>query len=98
MATHIEDLLYEKIEKIKNENNVFDSGTVIKVKDYIIEATGLESVGFFEKIIIQGKGIGYVNSINETSVTIAMVRQYAPIAVGDTVNSTGALFKAILLE
>jgi len=98
MSTHIEDLLYEKIEKIKNDNNVFDSGVVTKVKDYIIEVTGLESVGFFEKIIIQEKGIGYVNQINETSVTVAIVRQYAPISVGDIVNSTGALFKAIFAK
>lgn len=95
MATHIEDLLSEKIEQIKTNQNAFDSGTVIKVKDYIIEATGLETVRFYEKVIIQGKGIGYINQIKQNSVVIAIVRQYQPIKVGDIVNSTGAPFKAI---
>lgn len=98
MGTHIEDLLIEKIENIKSKNNVFETGEVIKVKDYIIEATGLERVGFFEKIIIQGKGIGYVNQIKETSVVINIVRQYMPIEVGDKVNSTGGAFKAIFAK
>ena len=98
MSTHIEDLLNEKIEKIKNQENVFDSGKVIKVKDYIIEATGLENVKYFEKVNIWEKGMGYVNQINENSVTIAIVKEYAPIVVGDIVNATGEPFKAIFAK
>ncbi len=98
MGTHIEDLLNKKIEQIKTEENVFDSGNVTKIKDYIIEVSGLENVRFFEKVIIQGKGMGYVNQINENSVIIALVKQYAPIQIGDIVNSTGELFKAIFAK
>ena len=98
MSTHIEDLLNEKIEKIKNQENVFDSGKVIKVKDYIIEATGLENVKYFEKVTIWEKGMGYVNQINENSVTIAIVKEYSPIVVGDIVNATGEPFKAIFAK
>ena len=36
MSTRVEDLVNKKIEKIKNNENVFDSGKVINVKDYII--------------------------------------------------------------
>ena len=61
MGTHIEDLVNKKIEQIKNNENVFDSGKVIKVKDYIIEVSGLENVRFFEKVNIWEKGMGYVN-------------------------------------
>ena len=98
MGTRIEDLLNEKIENIKNNNNVFETGEVTNVKDYIIEVIGLENVSYFEKIIIQKKGIGYVNQIKENSVIIYIVRQYTPIEVGDKVNSTGAPFKAIFAK
>ncbi len=33
--------------------------------------------------------MGYVNQINENSVTVAIVKQYAPIRIGDIVNATG---------
>ena len=98
MSTHIENLVNKKREKIKNKENVFDSGKVINVKDYIIEVTGLENVGFFEKVIIWEKGMGYINQIKEHSVVVAVVKQNEPIQVGDIVNATGEQFKAIFAE
>ena len=96
--THIDNLVNEKIKKIKAKKNIFDTGKVIMVKDYIIEVSGLENVCFFEKVNIWEKGMGYVNSIHENYVTIAIVRQYKPIEIGDIVNSTGETFKAIFTE
>ena len=52
MGSHIENLVNEKIKKIKDQENVLDSGKVIKVKDYILEVCGLENVSFFEKVTI----------------------------------------------
>ena len=98
MSTHIENLLNKKIEQIKNEENVFDSGKVIKVTDYIIHVSGLENVRFFEKVNIWEKGMGYVNEINENYVSVAIVKQYFPIEVGDIVNSTGESLKAIFAK
>ena len=95
MGTNIENLISKKIEQIKTSQNVFDSGKVIKVKDYIIEVSGLEDVTFFEKVTIWEKAMGYVNEIRENSVVVAIVKQYAPIQVGDIVNSTGEPFKAV---
>lgn len=98
MGTHIEDLVSQKIEQIKNNENIFDSGTVIKVKDYIIEVAGLENVTYFEKVTIWEKGMGYVNQINENSVTVAIVKEYSPIKIGDLVKTTGEQFKAIFAK
>ncbi len=98
MGTHIEDLVNKKIEQIKNKENVFDSGKVIRVKDYIIEVSGLENVRFFEKVTIWEKGMGYVNQINENSVIVAIVKQYEPIEVGDIVNASGEQFRAIFAK
>ena len=96
--THINDLINEKITKIKEKNNIFDSGKVVKIKDYTLEVVGLEDVTFFEKVIIMGKGIGYVNAINEHSVIVAVVKEDEPIMIGDIVNATKQPFKAIFSE
>ena len=98
METHITNLVNEKVAKIKNENNIFDSGKVIKIKDYIIEVSGLENVMYFEKVIIMEKGMGYVNAIYENSVSIAIVKENEKIEIGDIVNATNEIFKAIFSE
>ena len=95
METHITNLVNDKLSKIKHQNNVFDSGKVIKIKDYIVEVSGLENVMYFEKVIIMEKGLGYVNAIHENSVSVAIVKEDAKIEIGDTVNSTNQIFKAI---
>ena len=96
--THIDQLVNEKIKEIKEEKNIFDTGKVIRVQDYIIEVSGLENVAFFEKVIIWGKGMGYVNEIRENSVIVAVVKQYQPIQIGDEVKSSNETFKAIFAE
>lgn len=98
MSTHINNLVESKLKKIKEEKNVFDTGKVIRLKDYIIEVSGLENVAFFEKVIIRGKGMGYVNEIKENSVMVAVVKENQPIKIGDTVNTTGEKFRAIFAE
>jgi F-type H+-transporting ATPase subunit alpha len=96
--THITDLVNDKVSKIKTKNNVFDSGKVIKIKDYIIEVSGLENVMYFEKVIIMEKGMGYVNAIYEHSVSVAIVKENSKIEMGDVVNATGEIFKAVFSE
>ena len=98
MGEHISNLVENKLKKIKEEKNVFDTGKVIRLKDYIIEVSGLENVTYYEKVIIRGKGMGYVNEIKENSVIIAVVKEDEPIKIGDTVNTTGERFRAIFAE
>lgn len=98
MDTHITNLINEKVTKIKENQNIYEAGKVIKIKDYIIEVYGLENAMYFEKVIIMGKGMGYVNAIYENSVSIAVVKEYKTIEIGDIVNSSGQLFKAVYAE
>ena len=98
METHITNLVNEKVSKIKQKDNIFDSGKVIRIKDYIIEVSGLENARYFEKVIIMEKGMGYVNAIYENSVSVAIVKQYKNIEIDDVVNCTGEIFKAIFSE
>ena len=95
METHIKNLVNERVSKIKDNKNVYDSGKVTKIKDYIIEVSGLENVMYFERVTIMGKGMGYVNAIYEHSVSVAIVKEYEKIEIGDIVNSTNEIFRAI---
>lgn len=90
---YIDKKLNAKIDEINRQENIYDVGTVIQVRDFIIEVSGMENVMFYEKINISNKAIGYVNSITEDSVTIAVLKIYAPINIGDVVYSTRTLYQ-----
>lgn len=90
----VEDVLDLKLQKIEKNDNVYETGTVIKVQDYIIEARGLENVGFFEQVNIANKAIGYVIEILYNSVIVAILKESNKITVGDIVYSTGEEFSS----
>ena len=92
---YVDQMIDTKIIEINNQENIYDVGKVIKVKDFIVEISGMESVMFYEKININNKGIGYVTSINEDSVTVAILKLYTPIVVGDVAYSTNMLYKGV---
>ena len=61
MNGNTNNLIDKKIDDIINHNNLFHTGKVIKINNFIIEATGLEEVFYFEKVIIGDENnIGYV--------------------------------------
>lgn len=93
MENYINDVLEEKIDKIKRNNNMYECGSIIKVTNFIIEVTGLDNLSFFEQVNIENYGIGYVNAILENSVIIAVLKNSKPIKVGDKVYSTGESLK-----
>ncbi len=90
---YVDKQIDAKIIEINNNDNVYEVGTVVNVKDFIIEATGIGNVMFYEKINIANKAIGYVNNINESTVTIAVLKINSPINVGDMVYSTNTLYQ-----
>lgn len=81
-----------KVDSIRDNNNVFDVGTVVKVNDFIIEVSGLDNVMFYEKINVSNKAFGYVNSIKEDTVVVALLKIKESVSVGDTVSSTNTLY------
>ena len=95
MANYMEEMIGKKIAAIQNGGNVYSAGRITTVKEYILEADGLEDVAFMERVIIGGHSEGYVNAIGRGSVKISVVRRGAPIYVGDVVTATGEEFKAM---
>lgn len=93
---YVDEVLDNKIEQIINQENVYETGKVIRVQDYIIEVKGLENIGFFEQVKIENKAIGYVNEILYNSVIIAVLKEYEKIEIGDMVYGTGEEFKSYI--
>ncbi|WP_317855573.1 F0F1 ATP synthase subunit alpha [Chakrabartyella piscis] len=90
----VDSVLSEKISAIKSGLNVYSTGSVRLVREYIVEATGLENVSYFEKVIIGEGSEGYVDAIRQDCILIALTRIKGKLQVGDKVVSTGEEFTA----
>lgn len=90
----LNDVLQEKINKIKEDKNIYTMGKVSLIRDYVIEATGLEGVAYFEKVKIGQYNEGYVDAINKNNVVIALTKKVEKVSIGDTVVTTGEQFTA----
>lgn len=86
--------LEEKMKAIEEGKNVYETGAVVKVLDYMIEVRGLPNVSYMERVEVQNKGYGYVNKIMPNSVMVAMMKIDTAIYVGDIVTSTTQEYKA----
>ena len=95
MSTFVEGLVNSKLRNMKEMKNVYEVGHVTKVKDYILEVTGLESVGFYERVVISNYSVGYVTAIKKNSVMVAVLQRANVIYVGDEVVTTGFDFCAM---
>ena len=87
--------LNETVDSIKNNNNVYNTGKVIKVNDYNIEVVGLNDVSFYEEVNIGEKASGYVFGIYSDRVIIALVKINEEIKPGDMVYALKKEFKCL---
>ena len=87
--------LNETVDSIKNNNNVYNTGKVIKVNDYNIEVVGLNDVSFYEEVNIGEKASGYVFGIYSDRVIIALFKINEEIMPGDMVYALKKEFKCL---
>lgn len=87
--------LNETVDSIKNNNNVYNTGKVIKVNDYNIEVVGLNDVSFYEEVNIGEKASGYVFGIYSDRVIVALVKINEEIKPGDMVYALKKEFKCL---
>jgi len=99
MQENITELINKKIDYIASQNNVYQTGKVTKIKNYIIEAVGLEDVFYFEKVLIgSNKSVGYIDKIEEDKVIISLVKMNGAIHVGDTIITDGDILQSSFSE
>ena len=87
--------LKETVNNIKNNNNVYTTGKVVKVNDYIIEVTGLNDVTFYEEVNVDDKASGYVSGIYSDRVIVALVNITDSVKPGDMVYALRKEFKCL---
>ena len=87
--------LNETVDNIKNNDNIYNTGKVIKVNDYNIEVTGLNDVAFYEEVNVSDKATGYVFGIYADRVIVALVKINEEIKPGDMVYALKKEFKCL---
>lgn len=87
--------LNDTIDNIKNNENVYNTGNVIKVNDYNVEVTGLNDVAFYEEVNVSDKASGYVFGIYPDRVIVALVKINEEIKPGDMVYALKKEFKCL---
>jgi F-type H+-transporting ATPase subunit alpha len=94
MSMQLNDSIRDKIDAVKKEQNVYDLGRVVRMKNYIVEVSGLENAGYFERVTVGDKAEGYVSRIAKDHVTVELVKTLAPIRIGDEVTAARQTFGA----
>ena len=87
--------LNETVTNIKNNENIYNTGKVIKVNDYNIEVTGLNDVSFYEEVNVSDKASGYVFGIYPDRVIVALVKINTEVKPGDMVFALKKEFKCL---
>ena len=87
--------LNDTVDSIKNNENIYNTGKVIKVNDYNIEVTGLNDVAFYEEVNVSDKASGYVFGIYADRVIVALVKVNEEIKPGDMVYALKKEFKCL---
>ncbi|MDR1028278.1 MAG: F0F1 ATP synthase subunit alpha [Clostridiales Family XIII bacterium] len=88
------DSIKDRIAAIKSQKNIYGLGRVARMRNYIIEVSGLEDVGYYEQVSVKDKAVGYVSRIGRDTVTVELIRTDSPVHVDDEVVAAGRTFGA----
>lgn len=95
MGNRVTSKLDKTLDDIKSNNNVYATGTVIKVTKYNVEVSGLNDVSFYDAINIGTKASGYVFGIYPNKVIVSLVRIDDEVKTGDIAYSLKKEFKGL---
>ena len=85
----------KKVEDIKNNNNIYSVGKVIKVNPYTVIVSGLNDITYYEEVDIAGKAKGFVFAVGKNNITVSLVDVNDKINPGDEVYSLKKQFKCL---
>lgn len=83
------------IDDIKNSNNIYTAGKVIKVNKYNVEVSGLIDAAFYDEVSISNKATGYVFAIYPNKIIISLTQIEEKIVPGDLVYSLNKEYKCL---
>ena len=85
----------KKVEDIKNNDNIYSVGKVIKVNPYTVIVSGLNDITYYEEVNISDKAKGFVFGVGKNSITVSLVEVNEKINPGDEVYSLKKQFKCL---
>lgn len=85
----------KRVEDIKNNDNIYSMGKVIKVNPYTVIVSGLSDITYYEEVNIADKAKGFVFAIGKNNITISLVEVNEKINPGDEVYSLKKQFKCL---
>ena len=85
----------KKVEDIKNNDNIFSVGKVIKVNPYTAIVSGLNDITYYEEVNIDDKAKGFVFTVGKNNVTISLIEVKEKINPGDSVYALKRQFKCL---
>lgn len=85
----------KKVEDIKNNNNIYSVGKVIKVNPYTVIVSGLNDITYYEEVDIAGKAKGFIFAVGKNNITVSLVEVSKEINPGDEVYSLKKQFKCL---
>ena len=85
----------KKVQDIKENNNIFSVGKVIKVNPYTVIVSGLNDITYYEEVNIDDKAKGFVFAVGKNNVTISLIEIKEKINPGDSVYALKKQFKCL---
>lgn len=85
----------KKVQDIKENNNIFSVGKVIKVNPYTVIVSGLNDITYYEEVNIDDKAKGFVFAVGKNNVTISLIEEKEKINPGDSVYALKKQFKCL---
>ncbi len=85
--------LENKLSRLSTDPKVENIGTVEKVTDDVISASGLSKALMGEEVIFEDKTKGFIINLDEDSVGIILLGKSTNIREGQTVKTTGNILK-----
>ena len=85
----------KKVQDIKENNNIFSVGKVIKVNPYTVIVSGLNDITYYEEVNIDDKAKGFVFAVGKNNVTISLIEVKEKINPGDSVYALKKQFKCL---
>jgi len=85
----------KKVEDIKNNDNIYSVGKVIKINPYTVIVSGLTDITYYEEVNIADKAKGFVFAVGKNSITVSLVEINDKINPGDPVYSLKKQFKCL---
>ncbi|HJN37670.1 MAG TPA: F0F1 ATP synthase subunit alpha [Gammaproteobacteria bacterium] len=92
-ASEISDVIRQQIESLKLDAQTHNTGTIINLKDGIVQVYGLDQAMYGEMIAFEDGSFGLALNLEKDSVGVVVLGDYSNLKEGQTVKCTGKIIE-----